>query len=201
MWRPEIGRAYPGTGRDATGRASAAPAIRREDVRPFDPRNAAAGGGGSSGGEVQVKAHARDGGETPVKAHTRSAPGTGGSAKNSDHPGAAWSGLFPGEGGSHHHDRNKNQTCPPQAPANDPNWHDYGSSGTHCGHNDYRGKTRGPTSGHQCVYDDDGNLVTDPQCQGTYDYAPPYNPDNRMMPRRLKDHIKKDVFPWLLYGN
>ncbi len=112
----EIGRAYPGTGRDATGRATAAPAIRPEEVRPFDPRNAATGGGGSSGGEVQVKAHARDGGETPVKAHTRSAPGTGGSAKNSDHPGAAWSGLFPGEGGSHHHDRNKNQICPPQAP-------------------------------------------------------------------------------------
>ncbi len=66
-------RAYPGEARaDATGRTEiAAPAIRPEDVAPFDP----SGGDGGTGGTVHVCEHTRDGHK--VSAYDRAAPGGG----------------------------------------------------------------------------------------------------------------------------
>lgn len=153
---------------------------------------------------MNVRAHTRDGGETRVQAYTRAVPGAGeaGRSKPGEHPQFAWTGFWPGQGGSLHHDRNQYQSCPPTTPgSNDPNWNSYGPSSSHCGYTDNRGRTGGPTSGYQCVYDDEGKLVTAPECQGTYDYSPPYGADNDLSGDRLWRHFVDDVLPWLKYGN
>ena len=75
----------------------------------------------------------------------------------------------------------------------------HGQTGTHnigtSGNEDYRGFTT-PWYGWQLIYDADGDLVTNPVNQGSYDFAPPANLVNL-----LGDHAQQDVTPWLEWGN
>jgi hypothetical protein len=114
--------------------------------------------------------------------------------------GTGWPGLMPGMGPAWHHMRNiiGKQRCPEKEPVlgdkqgcGGENMQYDGRSPTHGNYKTYRGK--GPYRGWQCVYDDDGNLVTDRLIMGTYDYVPP-----DVSPL---GHFRKDFWPWILYGN
>ena len=52
----------------------------------------------------------------------------------------------------------------------------------------------GLPDGREAVYDNDGNLVTDPRYKGTYNYANPDGADGKW------DHLVLDVLPWLFFG-
>lgn len=129
-------------------------------------------------------------------------PGPEESGPNPKHPFPAWPGFKPGQGPRSHHDRNKYQSCPSKAPKEgDPDWSGSGASAFHCGYDTRRGRTGGPTHGHQCVYRKDGKLVTDPECRGSYDYQPPYDEKGNWIPGRGGRHFMEDVWPWIKYGN
>jgi hypothetical protein len=51
------------------------------------------------------------------------------------------------------------------------------------------------------VYDDYGNLLSDPENEGTFDYFPPYNPDGSVSVTGLPAHVLFDVVPWIFWGN
>lgn len=118
-------------------------------------------------------------------------------------------GLFPGKGPDKHHNRNSNQSCPPREPSenqcySDGGWDNEGKSPTHGGYNSYRGT--GGNKGYQCVYDDSGDLVTDKEYEGTYDYISPYNDDGFWSNpftgvARPIGHFVVDVIPWIIFGN
>lgn len=105
-------------------------------------------------------------------------------------------------GSEWHHYRNKYQDCPKREPGTDGacgNWYYEGNSPTHGGYKSYRGT--GPNRGFQCVYDDNGNLVDNPEFRGTYDYFPPYFDCGIPNPFIVQFHIYFDFFPWVLFGN
>jgi len=111
-----------------------------------------------------------------------------------------WKGFAPGRAGGKHHNRNKHQEgkCPPKRPCKEDNWMSEGKSPTHGGFESLRGT--GTNLGYQCVYDDDNNLVTDLEFEGTYDYWPPYQEDGNVL-IDVPMHFLNDVFPWIIGGN
>ncbi len=115
-------------------------------------------------------------------------------------PWGLWKGFAPGRAGGKHHNRNKHQEgkCPPKRPCEEDNWMSEGKSPTHGGFESLRGT--GTNLGYQCVYDNDGNLVTDPEFEGTYDYWPPYQEDGNVL-IDVPMHFLNDVFPWIIGGN
>ena len=119
---------------------------------------------------------------------------------NAVDPMGLWKGIVPGRAGSRHHNRNEHQKdkCPPTKPCEEEGWMSEGKSPTHGGHESLRGT--GSNLGYQCVYDDKGNLVTDPEFEGTYDYWPPYQEDGNLL-IDVPMHFLNDVFPWILGGN
>ncbi len=104
-------------------------------------------------------------------------------------PYGLWRGILPGWGPRAHHERNKYQDCPDREPGkgggdgcgDGEDWYYEGRSPTHGGYKSYRGT--GPNRGFQCVYDNEGDLVRDPEYWGTYDYFPPYNDDGYNTPQ------------------
>jgi len=97
-----------------------------------------------------------------------------------------------------HYERNQyNQAVPKTEPVDDPNWellpdaksvyHQNGIEGK--GNRKYVSKDGGHL---EAVYDQDGNLVTDPTNLGTYNFE---GPDN------VWGHFHEDVLPYWLYGN
>jgi RHS repeat-associated protein len=126
-------------------------------------------------------------------------------------PFGLWSGIWPGYGPDWHHNRNGGMNCPPEMP--DPysgrpecpqewestGWSYEGRSATHGNYHTFRHEY-----GWQCVYDDTGGLVTDPENEGSFDYFPPYNPDGSLGWENIPDvagHVLYDVIPWILWGN
>lgn len=106
-----------------------------------------------------------------------------------------------------HFDRNTNQASPvfltlsalPIRNGGDSGFDDLGETGTHnigssvSGNTDYRGHwdNDNPYKGWQLIYDSQGNLVTDPNNMGTYDFEKAGKPP----------HLRRDVTPWLEWGN
>lgn len=122
-------------------------------------------------------------------------------------PFGLWSGIWPGMGPDWHHNRNGGLNCPPEMP--DPysgrpecpqewestGWSYEGRSPTHGDYHTFRHEY-----GWQCVYDDNGGLVTDPESEGSFDYFPPYDADGDVQPGVI-GHVFYDVLPWILWGN
>jgi RHS repeat-associated protein len=130
---------------------------------------------------------------------------------NLSDPFGLWSGIWPGMGPGWHHDRNRigGNICPPNMPdpyTGRPECPDeLQSTGWH------QEPTRSPThgyqwsfrheSGSQCIYDGNGNLVTDPEIGGSYDYVNPFNPDGSLNPGGAVGHFFADMLPWIFWGN
>ncbi len=128
--------AYPGEARaDATGRTEIAdPAIRPEDVTPFDPS-----GSGGNGGTVHVRQHTRDGHH--VSAYDRTAPGGGGNqARGRIHDGLS----AVGGGGYKGHEPDR-----PKSPIPEPKYRDDKKGGAFFG--DRRRNPDGSIRKHQGV--------------------------------------------------
>ncbi|MDQ6802628.1 MAG: RHS repeat-associated core domain-containing protein [Acidobacteriota bacterium] len=105
---------------------------------------------------------------------------------NLSDPIGLWRGILPGWGPDWHHNRNAGQNCPPsppdlqKGPEDCPiptGWSHEGHTPTHGGYDSYRQEY-----GWQCVYNDQGGLVNNPEYDGSFDYSPPYNPDGSVSP-------------------
>lgn len=96
-----------------------------------------------------------------------------------------------------HYERNQFNQAPETEPVDDPNWrrlpdsqsvyHQHGEAGRT--HRKYVSTDGGH---HEAVYNQDGELVTDPQNLGTYNFV---GPDDAM------GHFKADVLPYWVWGN
>lgn len=114
--------------------------------------------------------------------------------------------FFPGQGPlpEWHENRNAYNKCPPSPPdlqtgpedcPEPTGWSREGKVWTHGEYTSYRHEY-----GYQCVYDGAGDLVTDPDFAGTFDYSPPYNPDGTISPGGVAGHIAYDFLPWLIWN-
>ena len=125
---------------------------------------------------------------------------------NAVDPFGLWAGVFRElginwRGPDWHRNRNVFQECPPTRPCTSRpdefggGWEDQGPANPfHRSENsDFRGTDR--NSGVQCIYEPSGDLVTDPEWEGTWDYEPPgsFIDDAR--------HTLWDVVPYLIWGN
>jgi hypothetical protein len=114
-------------------------------------------------------------------------------------------------GPSWHHDRNRigGNICPPNMPDaysgprecpdqwQSTGWHQEPERSPTHGYNwSFRDE-----SGSQCVYDGNGDLVTDPENAGSYDYVSPFNPDGSMNWGGAAGHFFTDMLPWIFWGN
>ena len=78
------------------------------------------------------------------------------------------------------------------------NWKNFGEAVAHniagaSGNIDYRGT--GPRTGQQAIYNSSGDLVTNPENEGTFDFSPPTTFWGSVK------HYFMDVQPWIDYGN
>ena len=113
--------------------------------------------------------------------------------------------TFLAEGPDWHRNRNLNQECPAKAPPTTPmcglemEWFNEGEQFFHGDGDSYRGVADW-NRGFQCVYDENGNLVTG-KYRGTYDYVPHRNRDgSRSLPGSI-GHGFWDVLPHLIWPN
>lgn len=53
----------------------------------------------------------------------------------------------------------------------------------------------------QVVYDKYGRLVTSDENMGTYDFGVVYNENKQINQEGLARHFRKDVYPWIYWGN
>lgn len=110
-----------------------------------------------------------------------------------------------------HYQRNRNQSTIPTKEwqiKNMENWQYYwvfdGISPTHnllgdSGNVSYRGLRQ---NAHiQVIFDRNGNLVTSPENVGTYDFGAVYNNKGKVSKTGLERHFRKDVYPWIYWGN
>ena len=85
---------------------------------------------------------------------------------------------------------------PKKEPKDSDCWKLEGNTGTHNlngakGNKDYRGL--GKNKGKQAIYDENGNLVTSPENEGTFDF---FSPTDNVI-----EHFIYDVNPWIAWGN
>ncbi len=87
---------------------------------------------------------------------------------------------------------------------NKKSWHSDGKAPTHNfnGAKDnvsYRGLKENKHI--QLVFDKNGNLITDNENMPSYDYGVVFNDDRTINDAGLFTHTRKDVLPWILWGN